>query len=45
MREKTKKVTEKLRNKLKDLIDNPKEIDNKHTFGLQSLLIGEIYLK
>ena len=41
---KTKKVTQELRNELKRLIDNPKGIDNRHTFGLQSLLVNEILI-
>lgn len=40
----TKKVTEELRKKLKSLINDPKGIDNKHTFGLRGLLINEILI-
>lgn len=44
MVEKTKIVTQNLKDKLKDLIDNPNGIDNRNTFGLQSLLINQIHI-
>ncbi len=44
MKIRTKKVTEELRIELKRLIDNPEGIDNKHTTGLQSLILNEIHL-
>lgn len=44
MTEKTKQVTKDLRDKLVEIIKNPKGIDNKNTFGLRSLLINEILI-